>query len=189
MNRKAQLKFCTTCKYKKRDLAQGIICLLTNETATFNKKCPDYEPDMAELKKKKEELITATKANEGRAKALTVFYFLIAISILSSITSFVFFRKTEDDSFVKDIVRILIEGGLYFAIFKGKNWARMLLTALLVIGIGAIIYFIIVLIIPSQALILVLLPFLAIYVYIIYFIYGDKDFLLYFNKQQGKIER
>lgn len=45
MNRKEQLEYCKKCVNRKMDMKQGLICNLTNEKATFQNECPDYQFD------------------------------------------------------------------------------------------------------------------------------------------------
>lgn len=188
MERKEQLKFCNTCLNKKLDFSKGVICKLTGEIADFERKCIHYEPDMNALKQKKNELKDDVIVAEGRSKALTVFYFLVAISVLSTAFSYIVLREFDTTTIIADTIKLGVEIGLYIAIFNGKNWARMLMTAFLIIGLGISIYFIIVFLLVSQYIILILLPIMFIYVYVIYFIFGDKDFLKYFESKTDRIK-
>jgi hypothetical protein len=54
MTREEQLQLCRVCKNKKMDLQRGIVCSLTNEKADFDKICPNYSPDEAQIVKNKQ---------------------------------------------------------------------------------------------------------------------------------------
>ncbi len=43
MNRKKQVEICENCKHCKHDIDRGIVCGLTNEYATFEVKCPEFD--------------------------------------------------------------------------------------------------------------------------------------------------
>lgn len=45
MTREEQVAFCKQCTNRKFDQQQGVICGLTNEKATFQDTCPDYNHD------------------------------------------------------------------------------------------------------------------------------------------------
>ena len=45
MTRKEQLEFCKICQKQKFDLKKGIVCSITNEQATFENECPNFELD------------------------------------------------------------------------------------------------------------------------------------------------
>ena len=45
MEREKQLRFCKVCKNQKFDIAQGIVCGLTGQKATFDLECDRYEED------------------------------------------------------------------------------------------------------------------------------------------------
>ena len=47
MTREEQLFFCKKCLNRKMDFKQGLICSLTNEKATFQKECSDFNLDEA----------------------------------------------------------------------------------------------------------------------------------------------
>ncbi|WP_462319562.1 hypothetical protein [Marinilabilia sp.] len=49
MEREKQLRFCKICKNQKFDIKQGIICGLTEQKATFDLECAQFEED-AKLK-------------------------------------------------------------------------------------------------------------------------------------------
>lgn len=45
MTRKEQLAVCKRCTNRKMDMQQGLICSLTNESATFSGECPEFQAD------------------------------------------------------------------------------------------------------------------------------------------------
>lgn len=54
MLRKDRLEFCTQCKKRAFHRDKGVVCGLTNEHATFNLSCDDYDPDHELIRKTKE---------------------------------------------------------------------------------------------------------------------------------------
>ncbi|OJJ21989.1 hypothetical protein BKI52_08080 [marine bacterium AO1-C] len=45
LTREQQLEYCKQCTKRKFDMNKGVICGLTNDIATFEESCPDYEND------------------------------------------------------------------------------------------------------------------------------------------------
>lgn len=45
MDRAYRLSFCQQCTNRSFNAAKGIVCGLTDEQATFEKSCPDYQED------------------------------------------------------------------------------------------------------------------------------------------------
>ncbi|MCB9189070.1 MAG: hypothetical protein H6599_07285 [Flavobacteriales bacterium] len=54
MERQHQLKFCQICKNRKFDLQRGVVCGLTDDYATFDADCEDYNVDHDAYEKQKE---------------------------------------------------------------------------------------------------------------------------------------
>ena len=51
MTREERLKFCSICKKRQMDMQRGLVCSLTNEYATFDEKCTDFEADETAIAK------------------------------------------------------------------------------------------------------------------------------------------
>lgn len=51
MTREERLKFCSICQKRQMDMQRGLVCSLTNEYATFDEKCTDFEADETTIEK------------------------------------------------------------------------------------------------------------------------------------------
>ena len=51
MTREERLKFCSICQKRQMDMQRGLVCSLTNEYATFDEKCTDFEADETAIAK------------------------------------------------------------------------------------------------------------------------------------------
>lgn len=51
MTREERLKFCSICQKRQMDMQRGLVCSLTNEYATFDEKCTDFEADETAIEK------------------------------------------------------------------------------------------------------------------------------------------
>lgn len=183
MTRVERLAFCKTCANRKLDIKVGLICSLTGKVADFEKDCPDYNKDekvaKQEIEKKKEKEV----AEKGRKKTLNVFYILIVLSISVIIFSHLTFKPVNIKEITKEIIRLGLEIGLYYAIFIGKSWARTLMTVLFIIGILISIISMISLLGKSQVG-LILLILIFVYGFAVYFFNADKDFKTFFEYQK-----
>lgn len=79
-----KLDLCKKCKKRKFDLAQGIICGLTNGKPTFENSCPDFENDETVKEFKGFDI----KPNNERAKILlSMIWIVLGLEILSLVSS------------------------------------------------------------------------------------------------------
>jgi len=81
MTREEQVFFCKQCENRKAS-AQGLICSLTGEKATFENECPDF---------KKDETVTPTgKAPATAKKAGNAFFTIAKIFGVIAVGSFIY---------------------------------------------------------------------------------------------------
>lgn len=178
-----RLKYCRTCKNRKRDMNKGLICSLTDNTANFENICEDYLIDEKTAEKEKLKELSKGNIEKGKKKAIVVFSFLISLSVSMIMISHFTFKPLSENEIIKEVLRIGFEIGLFFAIFNGKNWAKVILTILILLGIILSIAPMITLI-NESSLGWLMIILIAIYGYTLYFINGDKDFLEFFKYQQ-----
>lgn len=89
MTREEHLKFCKICEKQKFDPKKGIVCSLTNEVATFESECPDFEQTTntasSFLKTETEPL----KDNSSRAKmSINLSWATIILAVLSIVAGY-----------------------------------------------------------------------------------------------------
>lgn len=183
MTREERVAFCKTCTNRKLDMKVGLICSLTGKMADFEKNCPDYNIDKKVAKQENEKKKEKELAEIGRKKTMNVFYILIGLSISVIIFSHLTFKPVNAKEITKELIRLGLEIGLYYAIFLGKNWARTLMTILYIVGILISIFSMIALLGKSPVgLILLILVF--VYGFAVYFFNADKDFKTFFEFQK-----
>lgn len=81
MNRKAQVKICENCTHCKQDIERGIVCGLTDEYATFETECPDFDASesyIAKLRAKKDEADKPDSIGKFPAIILTYLFCLVS---------------------------------------------------------------------------------------------------------------
>jgi hypothetical protein len=183
MTREERLAFCKTCTNRKLDMEVGFICSLTGKMADFEKECPNYfeDEDIAkrEIKKKDEKEI----AEKGRKKTLMVIYLIIGLSLSVIILSHLTFKPLNAKEITKELIRLGIEIGLFYAIFIRKNWARIFMVVLFMLGLLGSIFSMIALLGKSPfAFISLILIF--VYGYATYYFIADKDFNTFFEYQE-----
>jgi hypothetical protein len=120
---------------------------------------------------------------KGRRKTLTVIFALIGFSILISVFSQLMSQTSSQQKMSQDIIRLILEIGLYYAIFLGKNWARIIMTILFSLGIFISVVSMISLFgkTPGAFIMLILV---IVYGFAIYFFNLDKDFKSFFENQK-----
>lgn len=64
MTRAEQLKYCKVCKKKEFNMQKGIVCSLTNEQATFDDECKDFEADLDAQKVEQDKELEKQKIEE-----------------------------------------------------------------------------------------------------------------------------
>ena len=183
MTREERLVFCKTCNNRKLDMKVGLICSLNGKMADFEGECPDYDEDEEIAKQENEKKKEKKIAEKGRKKTLNVFYILIGLSISVIVFSHLTFKPVNSKEIFKELLRFGLEIGLYYAIFIGKNWARVLMTILYIVGIVISIFSMIALLDKSPVG-LILLILICVYGFAVYFFNADKDFKTFFEYQK-----
>lgn len=179
MTREERLKFCKVCTNRKFDVKTGLICSLTGKIADFDETCPNFSQDERENEKQTTDELLKQKAEVGKIKAIKLFIVMVGISFLFMIFPYLMHKSLTS----KEIIRLVLTLGLYYAVYIGKNWAKKLLIVLLFIAILILLPSIIVLISTTLLGLLLLIPLFA-YSYLIYFLIADKDFAAFFEYQK-----
>jgi len=182
MTREEQLKFCKKCTHRKLDIKLGLICSLTNRKADFEASCNNFDVDEIVEKQLKERVIENQIANKGKLKAVIIVLILIGLSLASMIFAHLTFRDFTTKEISKELIRFALELGIYYAILKGKKWARVIITILFSFGI--LISFIAIISFCYTIVNLVFMALILSYAYAIYFFNADKDFKIYFESQK-----
>lgn len=131
-----RIKTCRKCKNKKVIVNVGIHCKLTNEFPTFNGTCPDFDPNYEAINSQHNNLLINKNALQlGKERLLKVLLLLFVISLITTAFSFSTFKNLNIIAAVTTGIRFAIELLLYFLIFNGKKWAKVILIILLSIGI------------------------------------------------------
>lgn len=127
--REHQLSYCEVCRNKSFSPKQGIICQLTNEVATFNHTCPEFDEDpalkkMSELSKEARQIEAKRESTFGMsALGITngtiagIVYIILGVASIV-LTVFVF-ELLSLWSFVSITIGIVLI--VKSAINKGKN--------------------------------------------------------------------
>lgn len=183
MTREERLVFCQTCSYRKLNMKVGLICSLTGKMADFEKNCPDYNKDEKFIKQEIENKKEKELAEVGRKKTMNVFYLLIGLSISVIIFSHLTFKPLNLKEITKELIRLAVELGLFYAIFRGKYWAKALMTILFSAGI--IFSFIsMIILLGRSSFALIFLILIYVYGFAVYFFNTDKDFKNFFFYQK-----
>lgn len=187
MRREEHLKFCKKCSKRKLDSKHGFICALTGEIANFELVCNKFQLDERFIQEQKHVEINTKNIESGKKKTLIIIYTLLGFSVLSIMARFIFGQPNMLDSLKSSRGLILIvEIGLYYFLFIGKEWARSVITILLSIGFifgtFAILGFL------SKSFIAVIMFILlnSVFGYAIYYFNTDKIFFAFFNHQKNK---
>lgn len=53
MNRTYRLRYCELCNHKKMDFQKGLLCGFTNDYATFERQCADFQGNENDTRKVK----------------------------------------------------------------------------------------------------------------------------------------
>ena len=183
MTRQERLKICKTCKNRKRDMERGLICAITNDIAVFETKCNDFIIDEDVAKKEKIKELNRGDIEKGKKKTVTIYFLLIGLSLFIAFVSHLTFKPLSENEIIKEVFRLGIEIGLLAAIYKGHNWAKVIITILFLLGIILGIVPMITLI-SKTYLGWFMVILLGIYGYALYFFNGDKDFLEFFKHQK-----
>jgi hypothetical protein len=176
-------KVCKTCDKRKIDLYTGLVCSLTGEIGKFETSCKDYSKDPRIILDERDELIEKEKADIGREKTINVFIGIIALSLFFIVYSHFSFKPLNAKEIVKESIRIILQCGLFYAIFTGKNWAKGTYTVLAVLA-ALLSIFLIATVLKFSTTGLVLLIMTGGYLYGIYFFNFDKDFNSFFEYQK-----
>ena len=184
MTREERLKICKACTNRRLDMKIGLVCSLTGEMATFETDCPDFSRDVKEASLQNQKKIEKESAEKGRKKTMNVFYALLGLSISLMFFSHLTFKPVNGPEIIKEIIRLCLSIGLYYAIYIGKNWAKKLFTILCILGmlIGLISMFLLVRESPAALIMVVLV---GIYGYAVHFFNYDRDFLAFFEYQKS----
>jgi len=186
MTKEDRLRICKSCSNKQMDMNKGLICSLTDEVADFELICLDFTHDKKAARQEEEKIQEKARAEIGRKKTLTVLYIMIGFSLAVAIFSFLTFKPLNINEVVKEIVRLGLSIGMFYSVYIGKTWARTVLIVLLIIGI--LISFVGMLSLLRLGPVgLVMVPVIAIYGYIVWFLFADKDFLLFFEYQKNNV--
>ena len=92
MKREDHLKFCSICKKRQMDMQRGLVCSLTNEYATFEEKCTDFEADETAIEKeltKQREYKKELQKTGGVLTGSNWFLWIGVLSILNIILGFI----------------------------------------------------------------------------------------------------
>lgn len=193
LTREDYVQICKTCKNRKLDSNVGLVCQLTGNIADFDTECPNYSQDTAKTHEKLKINIVSdasfkiipidkSSAEKGRKKTINFMIIIVVSLFLFSIITLSVSNKFDDRGLMKVFFRFIFLSGLLYAIYLGKNWARVLLTILLVIGIG-LGFIMFIMLISKIFLAFLFLAIVGFYGYMIYYFYADKDFLNFYNYQ------
>ena len=164
-------------------MGRGLICSLTNDIAIFETKCNDFVIDEDVAKEEKIKELKKGDIEKGKKKTVTIYFLLIGLSLFITFVSHLTFKPLSENEIIKEVFRLGVEIGLLAAIYKGHNWAKVIITILFLLGI-------ILGIVPVITLISItylgwfMVVLLGIYGYALYFFNGDKDFLEFFKYQK-----
>ncbi|MDR3226567.1 MAG: hypothetical protein LBT56_02715 [Prevotellaceae bacterium] len=183
MDRKKQIEICKSCKNKKFSLQQGIICSLTDAVPEFEESCPEYQEDIIvkEVKEEKPKKQLGTQEQNGKRKITTLFVILLLLSIPTLILSFNNFRLIGTY-----LIGLILQLLLFQVVLLGKNWAKIIMTILLVFGFSFSLSSMAQ--IHSSEELIFLIP-MAIYSYGICLFSVDKDCIKFFNFFKEKQEQ
>jgi len=82
MNRGHRLQYCKICKNQKMDLKNGLVCSLTNERATFDVECPDFDKDDFLAKKEQEKVLRRLEDPQSEESGGMSVWGIIAIVLI-----------------------------------------------------------------------------------------------------------
>ncbi|MBN1184145.1 MAG: hypothetical protein JXB49_17775 [Bacteroidales bacterium] len=122
--------------------------------------------------------------DKGKRKTLIAIFALISFSILISVFTQLNLAAISQKKLSQDFIRVLIEAGLYYAIYIGKNRARITMFILFGITIlASVLYLISSFILNSQGT-YIMLFLVVIYGVAIYFFKLDTYFRSFFEYQR-----
>ncbi|MDR2036551.1 MAG: hypothetical protein LBQ60_01365 [Bacteroidales bacterium] len=182
MDHKERIDLCKTCRNGEPDKKEGIVCFLTGNIPDFEEHCPAYIQSH-EIIDPEEEIIDI-----ARRRTLRVFYTLIGISFITVL----FLRPYPLGGFLKgfmaDMIRIMLEIIFYYLIFKGKEWAKLLMTVLWGLCVAACLVLMIFYapLLQAGGVIPMILIYTVIYAFAIYYCNYNKSFLSFFRSQKNK---
>jgi|SRR5574344_158306 cytochrome c oxidase subunit IV len=177
MTEEERLAICETCANRMLS-----VCTLTGKVPEFEKECPDYEKkviiDKQEIEKKEEKECVEI----GRKTTLALLWIFVVLFIATALSSYLIFDTLASRSTALILIVLGIEIGLFYAVYHGINWARKLLSYLIIIS-------------PFSGMVvdsgsslkppLLLLLFLL-YLFVMYFLFRDKCFKKFFDSRRKK---
>lgn len=177
MTEEERLAICETCANRMLS-----VCTLTGKVSEFENECPDYEKkviiDKQEIQKKDEKEYVEI----GRKTTLALLWIFVVLFIATSLSSYLIFDTLASKSTVLILIILGIEIGLFYAVYHGINWARGLLSFLIIMSpfLGAVGH----LGTSLNTPLLLLLFFL--YLFVMYFLFLDKCFKKFFDSRRKK---
>lgn len=170
---------CLSCKFRKFDLNEGLLCSITSKAADFELNCVNYI---------NEELLIQNR-NIKLNKTITTgkIKFLIVVGIYICSTLIFFFHSlysnSNSDKSIDIAIDFIVNNWLLYMISKGRNWAKIIfgfilfLYLFLVISVG---FSYVNLIVIS----FVLLGSILLFFFPLYIMFIDSDFKEYFKYQK-----
>jgi 4-hydroxybenzoate polyprenyltransferase len=177
MTEEERLAICETCANRMLS-----VCTLTGKVPEFEKECPDYEKkviiDKQEIEKKEEKECVEI----GRKTTLALLWIFVVLFIATALSSYLIFDTLASRSTALILIVLGIEIGLFYAVYHGINWARILLSYLIIISpfFGVFSHY------GSSKNPLLLLLLFFLYLFVMFFLFRDKCFKKFFDSRRKK---
>jgi len=170
---------CLSCKYRKFDLDDGLLCNLTNNKSDFDISC-SYFIDDTEIRKTENSkiLINQQKSEKGRKKFIIYSGIYIFFNLLVVLISFF-----NSGNYFIHLFDLLFNILFLYYIHNGKNWIRILFSLFIVFNL--IQFGILDLLVESNDFSIIgFLILNSCFVYQIYLLFIDSDFKVFFKQQR-----
>ena len=184
MEYKERIKLCRKCLNKKIVWGEGIHCGLTDLKPDFEGTCSYFKPNQDMVLREEANERNFEMAQIGRKKLLRLFLILIGLSAIAAVASFLTFREFNSSNILRLFVQTAFQLALYYMIYIGKRWAKIILIFLLAFNsfISVITIIPVIAEYPPLAIVLIVV---ALYVYIIYKLLEDDHIKEFFAYQQN----
>jgi hypothetical protein len=170
---------CLSCKYRKFDLVEGLLCSITNNKSDFEISCINFI-DETEIRKTENSriLINQQKSEKGRKKFIIYSGIYIFINLLVVLISLF-----NSGNYFIHLLGLLLNILFLYYIHNGKNWVRILFTIFIVFSL--IQFGIVELIVDGNDFNVTGFVILnSCFVYQIYLLFIDSDFRVFFKQQR-----